>query len=62
MFHNDQSETNCYTSCDDSLNDFKESYEGALSTSNSESSSGSNKSERTRACTTRKLLPKDPKC
>ena len=60
MVDNDQSETNCVSSCDDSLNDFEESDEGVLSASNSESSSGSNKSERDRAYTTRKHLPKDP--
>ena len=60
MVDNDQSESNCDTSCDDSLNDFEESDEDVLSASNSENSSGSNKSERTKGCTTMKNLPKYP--
>ena len=60
MVDNDKVETNCDTSCDDSLNDFEESDEGVLSASNSESSSVSNMSARTKACITRKDLPNDP--
>ena len=60
MVDNDQSETNYDASCDNSLNHFEGSDKGVLSVSYSESLSGSNKSERTRACTTRKHLPKDP--